>query len=223
MKSKIVYCFLAFFISINSYSQEWKVDFSYKYLYSNQWDKAIQTYNFSRPFLKEKQPLLMNGLNTSSSYIFKNEKHIKHGLNLSYSYFGSLAENENLTNKLNLHFVNVGYMLHYENPEKFKGMYADLIISASSIVLYRKINGAPFIYDEKKSKALGIGGDLQFKLGYCFNLKNKSYLSPFIAVGYTPYFYSPNTESVINQTKTLTSKSWASILSSQVGIAYIFK
>ena len=66
---------LLFAYSIAS-AQEFKADVSYKYMYSNQWDKTIQTYNFSRPFLKENQPLLMNGLNTSVSYIFKNEKRI---------------------------------------------------------------------------------------------------------------------------------------------------
>ena len=34
-----------------SMAQEFKIDVSYNYLYSNQWDKAIQTYNFSRPFV----------------------------------------------------------------------------------------------------------------------------------------------------------------------------
>lgn len=222
MRILMLFCCLLLKLSA-SLAQEFKIDVSYQYLYSGQWDKAIQTYNFSRPFLKEKQPLLMNGLNASSSYIFKNEKYIKHGLYLGYSYFRSLAENENLINKLNLHFVSIGYLLHYENLEKHKGLYADLIISARSSVLYRKVNGEPFVYDEKRSKALGIGGDLQFKLGYCFNLKNKSYVSPLIAVGYTPYFYASNSESVINQTKTLASKSWTSILTVQLGIAYIFK
>ena len=49
-------------VFFHSTGQEVKVDVGYKYLYSNQWDKAIQTYNFSRPDLIEKQPLLMNGL-----------------------------------------------------------------------------------------------------------------------------------------------------------------
>ena len=114
-------------------------------------------------------------------------------------------------------------MLHYQNPEKYKGLYADLIVSASSSMLFRRVNGAPYIYDERRSKAFGIGGELQFNLGYYFHLKSKSYLSPLIAFGYTPYFHSPNTETVINQTKSLTSKTWTGILMVQLGIAYVFK
>lgn len=210
---------LLFAYSIAS-AQEFKADVSYKYMYSNQWDKTIQTYNFSRPFLKENQPLLMNGLNTSVSYIFKNEKNLKHGINLSYSYFRSAAENENFNNTLNLHFVNLGYILLYENTEKWKGLYSELIISATSSGLFRNINGEPFEYDETKSKAFGIGGDILLKFGYYLKLKNKSFLSPFLSIGYTPYLYSTNSEAVINQTKGLTSKNWTGILTTQIGLNF---
>ena len=220
MNSKIVFYFFASLISIYSSAQEWKADVSYKYMYSNQLDKSIQTYNFSRPLLTEKQPLLMNGINTSISYIFKNERNLKHGLNVNYAYFRSSAENENFNNTFNLHFLNLGYILHYENAEKWKGLYSDLIISATSSVILRKINGEPFVYDETRSKAFGIGGDVQLKFGTYINLKNKSYISPFISLSYTPYLFSPNNEAVINQTKGLITNNWTSIVSAQIGLAF---
>jgi hypothetical protein len=210
-------------LSISAPAQELKLDLSYKYIYSNQWDKIIQTYNFSRPFLTEKQPLLMSGLNTSLSYIFKNEKHFNHGINLSYAYFRSSAENGNFNNSLNLHFINLGYLLHYENADKWKGVYSDLIVSGTSSGLFRNLNGEPFEYDETKSKAFGIGGDINLKCGYYLKLKNNSYLSPFLSIGYTPYLYSPNTEAVINQTKGLTSKNWTGILTTQIGLTFHIK
>ena len=211
---------LAFF---HATGQEVKVDVGYKYLYSNQWDKAIQTYNFSRPDLIEKQPLLMHGLNTSISYIFKSTKNVKQGLNLSYSYFRSLAENENSINLINLHFINLGYVLHYENSEKLKGLYTDFMLSVTSSGVFRRLNEAPFIYSETQSKAFGIGGEINVKCGYYFKLKNKAYFSPYVMCGYTPYLFSPNTEVVINQTKGLASKNWTSILTGQVGLAFHLK
>ncbi|GAB4457280.1 MAG: hypothetical protein OHK0036_20880 [Bacteroidia bacterium] len=201
-------------------AQEFKTDVSYKYMFANQWDKAIQTYNFSRPFISEKQPLLMHGLNASISYIFKSSKNLRHGINLCYSYFRSSSKNENLENVLNLHSLNLGYILHYENSNKLKGLYTDLIISATSSGLFRKVNGEAFEYDDTKSKAFGIGGDITLKLGYCVKLKNKNYLSPFIAFGYTPYLYSPNTEALINQTKGLVGKNWTGILTTQIGLTF---
>ena len=206
-----------------SIGQEFKMEVSYNYLYSNQWDKAIQTYNFSRPFNVEKQPLLIHGLNSSLSYIFKSTKNFNHGINASYSNFRSSAENENFNNILNLHFINLGYILHYENAEKWKGLYTDLIISAKSSGLFRNVNGEPFEYDNTRSKAFGIGGDLSIKAGYNVNLKNKIYLSLFFLVGYTPYIYSPNSEAVINQTKGLVSNNWTGIFTTQVGLAFHIK
>lgn len=220
MNAKIVYYFFPFLISIYSSAQEWNVDLSYKYIYSTQWDKTIQAYNFSRPFLTEKQGLLTNGLNTSIAYIFNNERYFKHGIHLSYSYIRSSAENENFNNTLKLHFINLGYMLHYEHAEQWKGLYADLIVSATSSGLFRTLNGEPFEYDETTSNAFGIGGDLNLKFGYYINLKNKSYLSPFISIAYTPYLYSPHSETVINQTKGLVSKNWTTILSAQMGLTF---
>ena len=201
-----------------SIAQEFRSDVSYKYMFANKWDKAIQTYNFSRPFLTEKQPLLIHGLNTSVSYIFKSSKSLKHGINLSYSYFKSSAENENVNNIFNLHFLNMGYIIHYQNNENAKGLYADLIVSAVSSALFRNVNDEPFEYDETRSKAFGIGGDLSIRAGYSLSLKNKIQLSPFALVGYAPYIYSPNSEAVINQTKGLVGYNWTGIFTTQVGL-----
>jgi hypothetical protein len=211
------------FVCNNLFAQEFKTDLSYKYMYVNQWDKAIQTYNFSRPFISQKQPLFMHGLNTSMSYIFKSTKNLNHGINISYSYFRSSAENVNSENILNLHFLNLGYMIHYENKEKIKGLYTDLIISAISSGVFRTVNGAPLLYEETRSKAFGIGGDLCLKLGYSLKIKSKNYLSPFVSFGYTPYLYSPNFEAVINQTKGLASKNWTGIITSQIGLTFHIK
>ncbi len=212
-----------FFLHLNSIAQEFKIAASYNYLFANQWDKAIQTYNFSRPFNYEKQPLFMHGLTASGTYIFKSAKQLKHGINLSYSLFRSSSENENLDVKLHLNFLKLSYLLHYEYKEKLKNLYTDFIFSATTSALFRNVNGKPFTYDEEKSKAFGIGGDICVKMGYFMKFKNKNGLSPFVLIACTPYFYSPNTEAVINQTKGLASKSSTAILSAQMGMAFHIK
>ena len=218
MRRLIILTSLLAFSSV-TWAQEFKVGLSYNYIYAPQWDKIIQTYNFSRPFNTEKQPLLAQGINGFGSYIFNAEKNLKQGLNFSYSYFRSAAENENLNNNLNLHFISIGYIFQYDNAEKLNGIYADFIVSAASSGLFRNVNGEPFEYSETTSKAFGIGGDISFKLGYSMKLKNRSKFSPFIQIAYAPYFYSPNTETVINQTKGLEGKSWTGILNARIGLA----
>ncbi len=215
---RTLFLLLFLFLFIDAQSQEIEVDLSYKYLFASNWDKAIQTYNFSRPFLSEKQPLFIHGINGSASYIFKSENRFKQGINASYSHFTSYAENVNLVNQLNLHFLNVGYILRYESTEKLKRLTTDLILSASTSALFRNVNDEPFIFDDVRSKAFGIGGDVSIKTSYSFNLKNNIRLSPFIQVGYTPYLYSPNTEAVINQTTELTTPSFTGAFTSQIGV-----
>ena len=204
-------------------AQELDIDLSYKYMYSNQWDKAIQTYNFSRPFISKKQPLLMHGSNASVSYMFKSKKRLMHGVNFSYSYFRSSSQNEDFKNVFNLHFINLGYTIHFDSYKKMNGLYSDLIISAISSGIFRNVNGKPFIYDEKKAKAFGIGVDVVLKLGYNVKFKSQTDFSPFIALGLTPYLFSPNSEAVINQTKKLTSENWTSIFFSQIGLSVHLK
>ena len=215
---RALFLLLFLFLFLDAQSQEIEVDLSYKYIFANNWDKAIQSYNFSRPFLTEKQPLFIHGINGSASYIFNSENKFKQGINASYSHFSSYAENVNFVNQLNLHFLNIGYILRYENTERLRGLTTDFILSASSSALFRNVNDAPFIYDETRSKAFGIGGDLSIKTSYSFNLKNNIRLSPFIQVGYTPYLYSPNTEAVINQTRGLASPKFTGVFTSQVGL-----
>lgn len=220
---KFIHCLFFIFLFCTTRAQEIKVDLSYKYIYSNQWDKIIQTYNFSRPFNSNNQPLLMNGFNSSVSKIFKANKNISHGLNFSYSYFRSLAENQIYRNNLNLHFINLGYILHYQNAEKNNSFYSDVIIAVTSSGLFRKLNGSPFEYDNKKSIAYSIGSEIDLKFGYSQQNNRSNYLSPFVIIGYTPYLYSPNTEIVINQTKELVGKKWTALLISQIGVSYHFR
>jgi hypothetical protein len=215
---RALFLLLFLFLFLDAQSQEIEVDLSYKYIFANNWDKAIQSYNFSRPFLTEKQPIFMHGINASASYIFKSENKFKQGINASYSYFSSYAENVNFVNQCNLHFLNVGYVLRYESAEKYKGLTTDFLLSASSSALFRNVNEEPFIYDEVRSKAFGIGADLSIKTSYSFNLKNNIRLSPFIQIGYTPYLFSPNTEAVINQTRGLAAPNFTDVFSTQVGL-----
>jgi len=206
-----------------SHAQEFSMHLAYENCYSKQLDKAIQTYNFSRPFLPNKQPLLTNGFNASSSFLFNSSVNRKQGIHISYSLFKSYVENEKLINSFNLNVLSLGYILHYEYKGKLTGWYSDCIISVKTSGLSRNVNEEKHEYNDDKTYAYGIGGDLSVKLGYYLHLKKSTYLSPFIGIAYTPYLYAPNNEAIINQTKGLTSENWTWILSPQVGLSFHLK
>lgn len=202
-----------------SFSQDLSVGFGYSYLFAKQWDKAIQTYNFSRPFIVQKQPLLTNGATIYSSYLFNSGKRHRHGIICSYSYFNSSSTNENLSNTLNLHLVKLGCMMHLENTKQLKGLSIDLIVSALLGGLLRRVNQTPYFYDDKRAKALGIGGNIGVKCAYrCLKINKRLTVSPYVDAGFTPYFYAPEFESLINQTKQLASKKSTDILNLELGL-----
>lgn len=190
-------------------------------MYAGQWDKIIKTYNFSRPDLSKKQPLFINGVNASVTRIFSSEKKLKQGVRLSYSYFRSQAVSTTMTNTLHLHLFDPGYVLHFDSQKFPEKLYSECIISANLGLLVRSIDEEPMTYDEdsKRSRAFGIGASVEALTGYNFKLNDKFTMSPFVSVSYSPFYYSPYTEAVINQTYGLVGKAWTGIISGKVGLA----
>lgn len=213
---------ILFMLMNNAFSQKLHVDLSYKYIFANQWDKAIQMYNFSRPFLSEPQPLLVHGVCTSVSMLFHSQNKLQHGIGISHTFCRSVAENENLDNTLNLHLLNLAYVLHYTYAGQEQGLYSELAVGATGSGLFRRVNGEALESDDTSMKAFGIGADLCLKTGYRFQVSKKLSIAPFAALGCTPYLYAPKSESVINQTQGLSSKDHTSLWSAQIGCGLFF-
>lgn len=224
MKNKFVFCVLTIFLVAfcfiflpsKSLAQQFRFGASYEYLYSKLWNQNIQTYNFSRPFLENKQPLLTHGFGVSVSYLFGSSSNFSHGIGLSYSRFGSSAENDGLNSTFNQNFAKVGYILHFQKNEN--PFYSELTLSVIGGMLGRQINDETFEFDGEAARAYGIGGEINLRAGYEFAVSDKLCLSPFVGIGYVPYYYSPNTESILNQTTELISEEEPSLLNVSIGI-----
>ena len=219
---KLAAFLIMFFPSLLALSQETKIDGGFVYMYAPQWDKAIQTYNFSRPFLENQQPLFDMGVSISATQIFGSKNRLNHGFSLSGTFFESRAKNENFDNLLRLGILKPSYLILFFNSDKSSGLFTELGVSLVISVLSRKVNGSLFDFNEGRYRAYGIGGEISNKTGYRFKQKGKFSFSPFVALAYTPYLYSPNTEVLINQTQGLASKSWTPIFSAQIGVSLGF-
>lgn len=205
-----------------SNAQEFSGGLSYSYFYSRQLDKCIQTYNFDRPFYKEKQPLFVNGVAANAGVYFKSSKALQCGIAIAYSFFQSTATNGNTTNQFRLHLLDISYTAHY-HPEKWGSFYADAALSVATIGLFRRLNGEPFEYDDSRSKSLGIGGKLSVLSGYYLPLKGRHSLSAFLQLDYAPYIYAPKNEAVINNTMGLLTKDRTGMFAVQAGLRYHLK
>jgi hypothetical protein len=211
---------IMFFTAFLVLSQETKIEGGLVYMFAPQWDKAIQTYNFSRPFLENQQPLFDIGGGISATQIFGSKNRLKHGFSLSGFSFESRAKNESFENVLRLGILKPTYLMHFFNSDKTSGLYTEFGLSLVISVLSRKVNGSLFDFNEGRYRAYGIGGEISNKVGYRFEKKGKLSFSPFVALAYTPYLYSPNTEGLINQTQGLASKSWTPIFNAQIGVSF---
>lgn len=224
MKNKFVFsclsifliAFCSVFLAHKSTAQQLRFGANYEYLYSKLWNQNIQTYNFSRPFLDNKQPLLAHGFGVSVSYLFGSSSDFSHGIGLSYSRFASSAENDGFNSTFKQNFARLGYILHFQKNEN--PFYSELGVSAIGGILGREINDETFEFDGETARAYGIGGEISLKAGYEFALSEKLYLSPFVGVGYVPYYNSPNSESILNQTTELISEEEPSLLNVSFGI-----
>lgn len=219
----IVSSVLIVFVGIvNLNAQKFELSVAYSYLHSKQWTNAIQTYNFSRPFLEEEQPLLSNGIYLSGTTFLKSETKNKRGVEFNYTLASSKAFNTNFNNTLNMHLVGIDYYLRHLYLSETKGLYTEVSVGLLLSGLFRRIDGENLIVDDSKAKALGVGIKINLKNGYILNLGDHNYLNPFVNVGYSPYLYSPNLEAVINQTKGMLMGDWSRFATVQIGLGFGF-
>ena len=214
--------FFSFFFFHVMHAQKLSLDVSYKYMYAKQWDRSIQLYNFSRPWLIEKQPLLMHGVNAGFSYDVSSKKEFIHGLSVDFSFFRSVSENKNMVNAINLYISNMGYFVRKDFRILHSNCYTEIRLALTVSGLFRRVNQEPILVDDTQTRAFGIGSDIQVKFGYDLPCLAGIKGSLFLAVSYAPYVYSPYSESVLNQTMGITNHYGTGIVGAQIGFRKVF-
>lgn len=194
-----------------------------KYFYSSRWDKMIQTYNFSRPHLNQKQPLLQYGGMLSLTCWFRNSGKLNHGFHSDLMFATSCAENTSLNNRINVTLLTAGYSLHIPASQLISNTYADFFLSAEGSLFTRRVNGEALIVDDKRTAAPGVGCNIQFRYGYEMPLTETIKLTPYVSGSFSPFHYSPKAEAVINQTMGLFEESGSAIWAIQIGIGIQYR
>lgn len=207
----VFYC-----VTLVSYGQRATLELNYAYLYSPQLDRAIQTYNFSRPFLQTKQPLLQHGIGMGASHYRKKDKK-RDGFQWNYCFASSYAKNDLYENQLNLHSLQLNYITSFFKHDSSAHFSSEIHLGLRTTALFRRINQTPFIVDERRMMSVGIGAHVGYKLLF-HSINRLNVIQPFLYFGIDPLSYSPNHEPLINGTKTLVSGPWSTILSSSVGL-----
>jgi hypothetical protein len=222
MKIGVLLTSLIFLCAHSLRSQDFEASISYEYLHAQAWNKAVQTYNFSRPFLANPQPLISHGLQASLEYPLPSNGNSNHSLMLDVGWYRSSAENVNFEATLNQYLLQIGYLRPLLQDQLPDQLTLKAGVSVVGGALFRRINGEPLVYDETNAKALGIGGGVRLKVNYYLINNGKIKAGPFLGLQYIPYYYAPKTEAIMNQTTGLTGKEWTSVFGSRLGVIVAF-
>jgi len=222
MKSKFLLSIICPFLFFLSQAQELRLGLGYDQLYAKEFDRLIQTYNFTRPFLDESQPLISNGTHAQLSYLFNTQKKWSSGIALRHSYNWSSANSTGAAVRFNFNTIKLGYLLHFENDKAMKGLFFDCIISGNAGLLTKKLNAETFTVDGETLQSWQYGGHAQLNVGYKITLTRGLLISPFAGVGYAPYMTEGQAEIVINQTSTLVDQEYDAMMNWNLGLMFHF-
>lgn len=194
----------------------------YSYWFSKSMDHAIGLYNDSRPFLLQKQPLIAHGVGAELSYVFNPNKKVSWGMNTAYYFYQSKAQNPNYINQLLLNSVLLELLAHWDSAMKRPSFYIEGKCGLNSSGIYRRVNQEPFLVDDQREKAIGIGINTGIKIGYQWMLKEKYNWGAFLKINYIPWQYIPKMEAVINATQGLVNPKGMSAILGAAGISIAF-
>jgi hypothetical protein len=204
-----------------AHAQKFACGIGYDYLYSREWDAAIQTYNFSRPHIVIEQPLLMHSPELNFEWTLKTQSKLQHGVEFNWSWCGSRASNTDLSVALHYHFLQPAYFLRYFISDGNK-VYIQSSIGLRTGVLFKRVNGEAYLIDEKRRPALGAGAHINLYFGYNIPLLESRMISAYVGAGCSPYYFSPYTEAILNQTVGMTGNKFTTVISGQVGVKFYF-
>jgi len=221
MKLRVLFLTLGVLLISEFNAQEINISAGYQYSYSEIWDKAIQRYNFARPFQDKTQPLLIHGGFIEGSYFIKSKENFNSGVKLSYSLTRSSSSNLDDVS-INLHQFNLGYSLRYAFEGSLKRMMVEADVSALTSILSKRVNNEIELIDEEKNRAFGVGFNLGFTISYIIEKGDKQ-LTPFMSIKYSPYLRSPESESILDQSISIFGTNDIRIFNCMLGLRYTLK
>lgn len=186
------------------WSQEFGININYQLISASEWNRATQTYNFSRPFLPNKQPLLKHGANVSLYYLGSPEKTWSFGPAVSLSIHRSHAENPNFDIGINSLLLDLGWRIQYRPEEE--NLFLAITPSVTGVALNRTQNGEVVVIgpdeEDLTLRGFGIGAGLRAQIGYDFPIKNEWFIAPVLGASYHPYVWAQRSNIIFSESAT---------------------
>ncbi|MCB9235577.1 MAG: hypothetical protein H6581_28230 [Bacteroidia bacterium] len=222
---KVIFILLGLFLGGQVVlAQQFSLGLSYQWLHASQWNKAVETYNFSRPFLTEKQPLLRSGVRLDAAWILRENGKFSWGPALAASFHHSAADNPNYDIAIHAFLLDLGVRLQYLVPI---GQNSSLNLSFTPAVtgamLTRSLNGEIVIVgpgeEDQPLRKAGVGLGLNFQLAFDLPMGQNWKISPLLGVNYDPMVWVSRSEVVFNEATVGELRSVTSLIRFQGGFA----
>jgi hypothetical protein len=206
------------FAPLLGHAQEHSFHLGYRYLFAPQWDRMVQTYNFSRPFLDAHQGLLQHGIGGGYARTFTGESRIRYGVTIGYDRFISQADATGLESRIRLHQLRIAYTARILPKDLESPWLLEAGVGLVGSHLSRLVNNAPIEDEDLKPRSMGIGADLNVLVGRGLPWGDQRWVVPYIAVHMAPYVFQPTAEVVLNQTRGLVAGNGTFMLMASAGL-----
>jgi hypothetical protein len=223
MKRLLFTAFLFLALHTNGQAQEFGFSTTFQLIEAKSWNKSTQTYNFSRPFLTNQQPLLKCGATIGLYYLPRPENRLAYGPALSFSFHRSAADNPGLKVGINAFLLDVGLRMQMRpGSSEDNPLRLSFTPSLKGVMLSRRVNGEIAVIgkteEDLKVRQLGAGLGLNMQLSYDLPINNGWAIAPLIGAHYDPIVWANRSELVFNQATVGDLKSSTSIWGIQAGI-----
>jgi hypothetical protein len=201
------------------------VELRYQNLTAFEWNKAVRTYNFSRPFLENKQPLIQQGFGIGYSKLKSKKENRLSGFEFSLSGYRSAVKNENYEVALNALTLGMGYEFRFDELFEKSEMNFLLVPKMQAIGLGRWQDGdlVALEFEESTTRlltvgaCLGLGTAVQIPVG-----KKSSEKLTYLKLGleYYPFWWTYQSQVLLNQSVAGPAIDFGSALLFHIGISH---
>jgi len=223
-KHKIAAFGIALLASFTAMAQQTGWSVSYKTLHVTTWNEAVRTYNFSRPFLSEKSPLLSHGVGISYLKTKPTSKGWERGWDWRLSYFQTSSSSTNLDLTIAATQLSLGhrFRLTEESEAGKRDFYLTPLLNIHGLARFH--NGELIEIEEGEGSrrlltgGFGLGGEMALRQSlWSFKTSN---ISLILGLQYEPVRWTYQPADIFNLSLTANEKNLSDAFTFRAGFQW---
>ncbi|MCS6981387.1 MAG: hypothetical protein NZM65_04240 [Flavobacteriales bacterium] len=203
--------------------QGFHIQTGYSYLWCRSWDRVLNYYYFTRPYLNGSPRYLESGFTVSTGYAFSSFRAPIHGVVAGYSNAWAVYREDNYRLRFWWHTVMAGYRARLRRMSRAEGFYGELGIHFAGAWLERKSYWKDNNTLHHRYVAFGWGGGFSGEAGYMLPYEEWVARPGFFVKVASNFIHMPGAEVALNQTQGLYLRNWHTVVMLQGGISLLIR